>query len=248
MGVILERSGAAAVIVLDWPDRRNALGPEEAAEVSSTIRSAATDPEICGIVITGNGAFCAGGNLRAAAAREGMSAEERRQVVYSAYQGLIRAVVEAPVPTVAAIDGAAVGMGFDLSLACDARFVGPDGWAQQGWGRVGLVAATGGVMFLRRLAPGALWQMLETQDRLDARTLSGMGLAVAVNEGSARTRAATFVNALAAASRPALEAYVALDREDLRRNLDSHLALAVDHQVKLLASPDFAKRVSQVLG
>ncbi len=48
-------------------------------------------------------------------------------------------------------------------------------------------------------------------------------------------------------SRAALEGYVALDRAGLRRYLEEHLALAVDHQVVLLASPDFAERVARTL-
>jgi len=107
-------------------------------------------------VLTGNGAFCAGGNLRGAVERSDLDTSERRQMVYAAYQGVVRALVDCPVPTVAAVDGPAVGMGFDLALACDSRFVGPDGWCQQGWGRVGLVPGTGGELLLRLRAPNAL--------------------------------------------------------------------------------------------
>ena len=86
-------------------------------------------------MLTGNGALCAGGNLRGAVERAGMPEDERRRLVYGAFQGLVRAIIDVPVATIAAIDGPAVGMGFDLALACDSRFVGPDGWCQQGWGR-----------------------------------------------------------------------------------------------------------------
>src|SRR5687768_13882768 len=113
MSVLVERAGPAAIVVLDWPEQRNALGPDEANAVTAAVQDAANDPEVCGIVLTGNGAFCAGGNLRGAVARQDMPPDERRRLVYGAYQGLIRALVGTPVPTVAALDGAAVGMGFD---------------------------------------------------------------------------------------------------------------------------------------
>jgi len=171
MGVTTERVGSAAVIVLDWPERRNALGPDEALEVTAALREAASPPEVCGLVLTGNGAFCAGGDLRGAVERSAMPEDERRRLVYGAFQGLVRALVDVPVATVAAVDGPAVGMGFDLALACDSRFVGPDGWCQQGWGRVGLVPGTGGELLLRRLAPSALWALLEDQPRLSGQDL-----------------------------------------------------------------------------
>jgi enoyl-CoA hydratase/carnithine racemase len=248
VGVAVERDGAAALVVLDWPEQRNALGPDEAVAVTDAVRDAAGDPDVCGVVLTGNGAFCAGGNLRSAVTRQDMPADERRRMVYGAYQGLVRALVDVPVPTVAALDGAAVGMGFDLALACDVRVVGPDGFAQQGWGRFGLAAGTGGVLLLRRRAPGVLWSWLATQPRLDGAALGDLHLAEAVSEGTARARAVALVGELAATSRAALEAYVALDRDDLRRDLDAHLAIAVDHQVGLLASPEFAARVARRFG
>ena len=247
MGVVVEHSGAAAVVTLDWPDRRNALGPDESRELSDAVRAAVT-AEVCGLVLTGNGAFCAGGNLRGAVERSDLDPSERRQVVYAAYQGVVRALIDCPVPTIAAVDGPAVGMGFDLALACDSRFVGPDGWCQQGWGRVGLVPGTGGELLLRLRAPNALWSMLEEQPRLDAASLATLNLAEQVTEGTARERAIARVKRLSVMSREALEAYVALHRAELRALLPAHLEHAVERQLSLLASPEFAERVQRVLG
>jgi enoyl-CoA hydratase/carnithine racemase len=247
VGVLVERAGPAAIVVLDWPDKRNALGPDESLELTGAMRAAVT-PEVCGLVLTGNGAFCAGGNLRGAVDRADLDPRERRELVYAAYQGVVRALIDCPVPTVAAIDGPAVGMGFDLALACDSRFVGPGGWCQQGWGRVGLVPGTGGELLLRMRAPGVLWLLLEEQPRLDAAALAALGLAETVDDGTARQRAVVRVERLSAMSREALEGYVALYRAELRGLIESHLEHAVERQLSLLASPDFAARVAKVLG
>ena len=89
---------------------------DEAIEVTEAFNDALAPDDVCGVVLTGNGAFCAGGNLKGMAERSGMPEDERRKVVYGAYQGLIRAIVGLPVTTIAAIDGPAVGLGLDLAL------------------------------------------------------------------------------------------------------------------------------------
>lgn len=248
MGVRIERSGAAAIVTLDWPEQRNALGPDEASELAALLRQAAEDPLVCGIVLTGEGAFCAGGNLKGAVGRSGMPEEERRQVVYGAFQGLIRTLLDIPVPTVAAIDGAAIGMGFDLALACDSRFLGPRGWCMQGWGRVGLVPGTGGELLLRLRAPNTLWRLLETQGRIDSVLAERLNLAEACGDAaSARERAIARANALAPMSRLALTGYVSLHRETIRSQMGPHLQQAVDLQLRLLASPEFKQRVAAAM-
>jgi 2-(1,2-epoxy-1,2-dihydrophenyl)acetyl-CoA isomerase len=248
MGVRVERAGSAAIVTLDWPEQRNALNPEEAIELTEALREAALAAEVCGVVLTGNGAFCAGGNLKGMAERSGMSEDERRDLVYGAYQGLIRTIVDTPVTTVAAVDGPAVGLGFDLALACDSRFVGPDGWCQQGWGKLGLIGGTGGELLLRLRAPGVLWALLEDQPRLDGAAMEQHGLGEAVQDGTARDRAVQRIDKLAAMSREAIEAYVDLSRSDLRARFDAYLARALDHQVRLLASPGFQARVARARG
>ena len=248
MGVLLDRQGPAAVVTMSWPEQRNALGPDEAREVSDALRQAAEAPDVAGVVLTGEGDFCAGGNLKAASTRVEMPPEERRTLVYGAFQGLIQTLVGLPVPTVAAVDGPAVGMGLDLALACDSRFIGPDGWVGQGWGRMSLVPATGGVFFLQLRAPDALWRLLENQPRLDAEAAAALQLAEPAAPSRAVDRAVERVTRLATMSRAALEAYADLSRHHVRQHLDAHLEIALRHQLVLLADPGFRARVAKVLG
>jgi 2-(1,2-epoxy-1,2-dihydrophenyl)acetyl-CoA isomerase len=248
MGVKIERDAAAAIVVLDWPESRNSMGPDECNELAAALKQASADQEVHGVVLTGNGAFCSGGNLKGASDRSSMPEEERRRLVYGAYQGMMRALLNVPVPTVAAVDGAAVGMGFDIALACDSRFIGAKGWCMQGWGRVGLVPGTGGELLLRMRAPNLLWRLLETQERLDAAAMEKLAIGESSGDKSARERAVERINKLAPMSREALEGYVALHRAELRERMEPHLALAVDRQLKLLASPDFKRRAAAALG
>src|SRR5271156_5737326 len=243
MGVRLERDGAAALLILDWPDVRNALSLEAAREVCAAIAQASGDPDIAGLVITGEGAFCAGANLKGVVERSGMPEEERKQVVYGAMQGMVRALISFPLPTVAAIDGPAIGLGFDLALACDSRLLGPQGWCMQGWGRIGVIPGTGGEYLLRLRAPSLLWRLLETQPRIYAADAERWNIGESTNDDSARARAVARVNSYAHMSRDALVAYTDLHRMDLRKGLDEHLEAAVNRQVKLLASPDLKGKV-----
>ena len=249
VGVRVERDGPACLVILDWPERKNALGPQDADAISQALQQAALAPDVHGVVLTGEGAFCAGVNLKDTLERAAMSPEERRQMVYRSFQGLMRTLIAVPVPTIAAIDGPAVGSGFDLALACDSRFIGPAGWCMQGWGRLGFVPGTGGELLMRRLAPNALWSVLEAQPRIGADLAEKLGLGEASGEMSARQRAVTRVAALAKSlSRQALEAYVELYRSELRTQLEPHLEAAREHQVHLQVAAGLRKRVESVLG
>jgi enoyl-CoA hydratase/carnithine racemase len=234
---------------MDWPEQRNAIGPDEAGELIEAIAAAVALPGVCGLVLTGSEvAFCAGGNLRGMAERASMDPEERAALVYGKYQGIIRALIGVEVVTVAALDGPAVGMGFDLALACDTVMVGPSGWARQGWGRLGLLPATGGMLLLRSSAPRAWWRLVADQPKLDGPALEQLGVAEAVADGTALAAAIERVRTLAAMSLPTVKGYVELSRAAIRAQLDEHLAVAVRHQKALLASPEFAERLARARG
>jgi len=247
MGVVTELAGPAALVVLDWPEKRNALGPDDANEVAAALRAAAGQPEVRGIVLTGNGAFCAGGDINGMVARADMPPEERRALVYGAYQGLIRTLIELSVPTVAAVDGPAVGMGFDIALACDSRFIGPDGWCRQGWARIGLIPGTGGELLLRMRAPGALWRLLDGQPKAGAEMAERLGIGEATGGATARDAALRRVESYAAYSPATIAGYIRLNRSELRARLPEHQAECLAAQLELLADPAFRDRARAAL-
>ena len=96
MGVSLESVGHAAVVTLRWTDRRNALGPSEAREVAEAIREAATSGAH-GIVLTGEGAFCAGGDLKAFAdisAEDQLPPQTRQKLGWGLFLGFLVVQIE----------------------------------------------------------------------------------------------------------------------------------------------------------
>jgi enoyl-CoA hydratase/carnithine racemase len=246
MGAIIERRRNATVLRLDWPDVHNALGPPEASEIVEALRVAPTELGAA-LVLTGTGDFCAGGDLKQLTMLAAGPPEDLRDVVYGSFQGMIRGLLSIPVPTIAAIDGAAIGLGMDLALACDMRFVGPKGWLRQGWGGVGLIPGTGGALLLQRIVPSLLWRLLAEQPGVRADEASALGLAEPSPLESALASALERADHLALLPPRALSAYVDLQRASLREELDRHLAMCLEHQLELLGSDAFRERAQRIL-
>jgi 2-(1,2-epoxy-1,2-dihydrophenyl)acetyl-CoA isomerase len=244
MGANCTRDDRTAVVTLDWPERRNALGPAEAAELTAQLAKLADDPQVSAVVLTGNGAFCAGGDLHAIRELAEQGPDAVRDAVYGVFQNLVLTMTALPVPLIAAVDGAAVGLGLDLALACDRRLIGPRGRLAQGWGQVGHIAGTGGVHLLTRLSPVALWEMLGSAERVTPERAERLGLATAAPDG-ALAAASADAERLAQIPRPALLGYVELSRAALRKSLEAHLQECLRLQVALITAPDFLERTAR---
>lgn len=242
----LARVGSVAVITLNQPEKRNALNPTDQGVLADLIRSVASS-DARALILTGNGAFCAGADLKSVVRRQREAGDTLRAGVEDSAQELTRALVATPVPTLAAVDGPAVGLGFDLALACDVLLIGPEGWCMQGWGRIGAIPATGGVLLLARRSGTALWQMLADQARVRGPELEQLGVGHFVADTTAREAALAWAKRLAGMPKAVLEAYVSLSREPLRREIADHLKACAHLQVGLLSDKGLAGRVDSAL-
>src|SRR4051794_34318957 len=110
--VRLDRRGAAGVLVINRPDRRNALSRETLFALGRLGRELVADPAVRAIVVTGEGsqAFCAGADLKE---RQGMSTDDVR-VQVGLYRTELGVLDRSPKPVVAALNGAALGGGLEL--------------------------------------------------------------------------------------------------------------------------------------
>jgi enoyl-CoA hydratase len=117
------QSGSVAIISLSDPKRRNALSIDLVAEFIRTFDQIESMPEVRAIVVTGAApAFCAGADLGGLAAEQGrpQSEKEREDGLRRIYSAFLR-TSSSSVPTIAAVNGPAVGAGMNLALACDIR-------------------------------------------------------------------------------------------------------------------------------
>ena len=247
MPVTTELRNGAVVVTLRWTDKRNALSADDADIVADAITAAGSAPDATALVLAGEGTFSAGGDLPYfAELGRTLTPEEIHHTIYSRVQGMVRALRDCPIPTIAAVDGAAVGLGMDLALACDMRFVGPEGFLMQGWARAGLIAGTGGVALLHRIAPDLLWQLLAEQERITDERAVELGLAER-GEPDALSAAFARVEALSYIDRRVLGEYAALARKaawPAEDNFDE----AGARQGHLLCSPQFRELTHRLLG
>ena len=179
MGYVqIESDNAANVahVVLDWPDSRNALGPNEARMLRLAFESVAGGSAGAIVLSARGNAFCSGGNLRAIIDLVKRGPDTIRETIYAEFQGLFRAIERSSVPVIAAVDGPAVGLGCDLAMAADVTFIGERGWFSQGWIAAGLIPATGGTRLIARRGGGqAIWQFL-TEPKIGPARAAEMGL------------------------------------------------------------------------
>ncbi|HZA17838.1 MAG TPA: enoyl-CoA hydratase [Pseudonocardiaceae bacterium] len=191
MDVLQERRGGVAVLTVSNPVRRNALTVELSDRLARAVAACDSDESVHAIVITGTPpAFCAGGDLDAlAAAGKSGSATELRRI----YAGFL-AVANAVVPTIAAVNGPAVGAGLNLALACDLRLAGPGASFDARFLQLGIHPGGGMTWLVQRAAgPQIAAAMALFGEPLDAREAVGTGLAyrlVEVDSGDPRSPAA----------------------------------------------------------
>jgi enoyl-CoA hydratase len=171
MNVFLERRDGVGLITIDLPERRNSLTIPMCAQLAEHVAACEDDDAVSAIVVTGSPpAFCAGADLTAL----GEAREEGLRAIYSGFL----AVAKSPLPTIAAVNGAAVGAGLNLALACDVRLAGPRARFDARFLQLGLHPGGGMTWMVQRLAgPQTAAAMTLFGQVLDADAAVAKGLA-----------------------------------------------------------------------
>ena len=183
--VLVQVEDRVEIITVNDPDRRNAITKEISAALRAAVDAAEANPEVHALIVTGAGkAFCAGADLTAL----GAATEEGLRGIYDGFL----AVANCALPTIAAVNGAAVGAGLNLALAADVRIAGPTALFDPRFQKLGIHPGGGATWMLQRaIGLQAARASLLFGMRFDAEAAVRYGLALEVADGSGRRRAST---------------------------------------------------------
>jgi enoyl-CoA hydratase/carnithine racemase len=234
-----------ATITLDCPERRNVISDDplmsELIEVALHLNTVST---VRTVVLTGRGsAFSAGGNIQKMRDREGMFGGTTSEIVAgyrSGVQRLIQAIFDLEVPTIAAVNGPAIGAGFDLALACDLRLCSTTAKFGETFVNLGIVPGDGGSWLLPRAVGAQRAAELAFTGRIfgSAEALS-LGIVLAIHEPEHLLDAAAELAAtIAAKPATAVRWTKQLLRRAERASLEEVLAATAPLQAILHGSDD----------
>jgi 2-(1,2-epoxy-1,2-dihydrophenyl)acetyl-CoA isomerase len=174
--LLTERHGPLLVLILNRPDRLNALSPELHAALLAAVSEAADDGAVRALAITGAGrAFCSGGDL-GGGARERQTDEQRLERMLH-HGRTTRLLHEMSKPTIALLNGAVAGAGLALALACDLRIAADDMVLTTAYAKIGLTGDHGVSWFLSALVgPSRAAELMFLSDKIDAAQALSLGL------------------------------------------------------------------------
>ncbi|GGF51541.1 enoyl-CoA hydratase [Aliidongia dinghuensis] len=229
--VLVERDAAIVTVVMNEPETRNALSrTEQCDEMIDALDAVNRDPDVKVLVLTGAGSvFCAGGNIKDMEAKQGFMAgtpDEIGERYRHSLQRLAKTLYGLEVPTIAAVNGPAMGAGLDLACMCDMRIASERARFSETFVRLGLISGIGGAWFLPRAIGHARAAEMAFSGRIiDADTALAYGLVSEVLPVEAlRNRANALAAELAANSGVALRYAKRL----LRLSERSELTVALD--------------------
>jgi enoyl-CoA hydratase/carnithine racemase len=180
--LLFDMADGVATLTFNRPDKRNAMSDDMRSEFIDALERVSADTAIRALVLTGAGkGFCAGGDIagmqrrmQAPAGEVGINGWRRQQRVHHT-QSLLHSM---PKPTIAAVNGAASGLGADTALACD--FIIVSEWASFTWSYIlrGLIPDGGGMYFLpRRVGLPKAKELIFSGRKVDANEALALGIA-----------------------------------------------------------------------
>ena len=240
-----EREGPVAFLRLNCPGTKNALDAELAGALARALENAALDPAVRAIVLAGEGGtFCSGADLKQALYDLDRGIAIGSQL--ATFQASIRSIASAGKPVIAAVDGAAVGFGADLALACDLRLLSARAYLQEKFVGIGLMPDGGGTFHLTRLiGTGRALELLLLGEKIEAPQALEWGLANRVLPPELLIpEALALARRLAEGPPLALAEIKAAARAALSGTLEQALSREAQGQSRLLRSADFREGVA----
>jgi enoyl-CoA hydratase len=241
--VLYSVTDKVALITVNDPDRRNAVTDAMSAGLRAAVERAEADPAVHAVVITGAGkAFCAGADLSAL----GSAAEEGLLRIYDGFM----AVGNCTLPTIAAVNGAAVGAGLNLALAADVRIAGPAAMFDPRFQKLGLHPGGGATWMLQRaVGPQVARAALLFGMRFDAEAAVRHGLALSIADDPVAAACELAAGPASAPREIVLATKATMRATASPGSLDTDLhdaakRIELGPQAKSIQSPEFAQRLA----
>jgi enoyl-CoA hydratase len=227
------RPDGVAVVTLDLADRRNAMTAELTAAWTDTLAALRADASVRAVVVTGDGkAFCAGGDLSWIGESPDLTVGDIRDRMLPFYRAWL-AVRDLPVPTIAAVNGPAIGAGLCLALACDLRYAARGAVMSAPFVGLGMHAGMAATWLLpEAVGMPVARELLLTGRAVDADEALRIGLVNGVSEPGA-----LLDDAIAVAARIAGNAPVAVRLTVAGLRAGGHPSLEAALQYEALAQP-----------
>jgi enoyl-CoA hydratase len=175
--VLVERDGGIVTLTFNRPDVRNAMSPELTEAFTEVVESLRGDASVRAVILTGAGkAFCAGGDLSWIQPGPGADVPTMRAKMRSFYPRFL-AIRSLDVPTIAAVNGAAVGAGLCVAMACDLRIAANDAKLSTAFMRLGMHPGMAATFLLTRLVGTArAAELFFTAKTIDGNEAERIGL------------------------------------------------------------------------
>jgi enoyl-CoA hydratase/carnithine racemase len=247
----ISRDGAVVTLTMNRPDERNALSDEAScAQFVSTCRELGGDTSVGAVILTGAGtAFSAGGNLKRMRDRKGFAPKDTPVETRHSYRRTVQqiplALYELEVPTIAAVNGPAIGVGLDLACMCDIRIASASASFAESFVKLGIVPGDGGAWFLPRIVGmSKAAEMTFTGDLLSADEAKDCGLvSKVVAPDDLMSEASAIARRIAANPRHAVRLSKRLMREGQHTRLDTLLELSAAFQAIVHETADHREAI-----
>jgi 2-(1,2-epoxy-1,2-dihydrophenyl)acetyl-CoA isomerase len=248
---LLDRlEGGVLTLILNRPERLNALNAPLIEALSAGIKRAEADPDCRVVLITGAGrGFCAGADLANRAFAPGQTRPDLGEALENGLNPIIRGIRNLPKPVVCAVNGPAAGAGANIALACDIVLAAKAAQFLQAFARIGLIPDAGGTFVLPRLIGDARARALMMMaEPIGAERAEAIGMIYrAVDDEDLMGEAHTVAERLAAGSTHALGLMKRALAASPTNTLDVQLDLERDLQREAGASDDYIEGVRAFL-
>lgn len=242
MAIVLERHGAVGVMKLNRPEQLNALTPAMRREMERIVIEVRDDPAIRALLITGEGrAFCSGGDIATFAQTDVIAMRERMRQQHRVTMGLY--ALEKPV--VAAVNGLAYGVGFNLALLADVILAAEGARFCQSYSKVGMIPDGGGLYLLARVVgTQRAKEMVMLADVIDAAEAKALGIVRSVHPpGELMAEAMRLAERLAAGPTRAFGLDKALLTRGLAMTMEEFLELEASAEAIVMQTADHVAAV-----